>query len=48
MLAVDAINRRYARDRVRFATSGLELPSKLKAEFHSPRYTARWSELLSV
>jgi DNA polymerase V len=48
MLAVDAINRRYGRDRVRFATSGLDRPWKLKAEFHSPRYTTRWGELLTV
>ncbi|KMO23406.1 Y-family DNA polymerase [Methylobacterium indicum] len=48
MGAIDAINRRYGRDRVRFAGTGLSRGWKLKAEFHSPRYTTRWDELLRV
>lgn len=36
------------RDRVRFATSSPDRPWKLQAEFHSPRYTTRWGELLNV
>ncbi|KMO39371.1 Y-family DNA polymerase [Methylobacterium aquaticum] len=48
MGAIDAINRRYGRDRVRFAGTGLARGWKLKAEFHSPRYTTRWDELLRV
>lgn len=48
MGAIDAINRRYGRDRVRFAGTGLDRGWKLKAEFHSPRYTTRWDELLRV
>ncbi len=48
MLAVDAINRRYGRDRIRFASTGIDRAWKLKAEFHSPRYTTRWGELLAM
>ena len=48
MGAIDGINQRYGRDRVRFAGTGLERGWKLKAEFHSPRYTTRWDELLRV
>lgn len=48
MRAMDAINRRYGRDRVRFAGTGLDRAWKLRAEFHSPRYTTRWDELLRV
>lgn len=51
MLAVDAINRRYGKDRVRFACSGTDKDREtwqLKAEFLSPRRTTRWGELLSV
>ena len=48
MGAIDAVNRRYGRDRVRFAGTGLKRGWKLKAEFHSPRYTTRWDELLRI
>ncbi|WP_298962633.1 Y-family DNA polymerase [uncultured Methylobacterium sp.] len=48
MGAIDGINQRYGRDRVRFAGTGLGRGWKLKAEFHSPRYTTRWDELLRV
>lgn len=48
MGAIDAINSRHGKDRVRFACSGLDRPWKLRAEFHSPKYTTRWGELLSV
>lgn len=48
MGANDGINRRYGRDRVRFAGTALERDCELKAEFHSPRYTTRWDELLRV
>ena len=41
MLAADAINRRYGRDRIRLASTRIDRVWKLKAEFHSPRYTAR-------
>jgi hypothetical protein len=36
MLAIDAFNRRYGRDRVRFAGTGLDRAWKLRADFHSP------------
>ncbi|MGE7156236.1 Y-family DNA polymerase [Methylorubrum rhodesianum] len=48
MELVDEINRRYGRDWVRFACSGMDRGWKLKAEFLSQRYTTRWGELLSV
>jgi DNA polymerase V len=48
MLAVDAINRRYGCDRIRFAASGLDPMWKLKAEYLSQRYTTRWGKLLAV
>nr|USU32438.1 Y-family DNA polymerase [Methylobacterium sp. OTU13CASTA1] len=48
MAAVDALNARYGKDRVRYATSGMDRPWKLRAEHLSQRYTTRWGELLSV
>ena len=48
MEMVDGLNRRFGRDRVRFACSGMDRAWKLKAEFLSQRYTTRWGELLSV
>lgn len=48
MGAIDGLNARFGRDRVRYAISGMERGWKLKAEFHSPRYTTQWAELLQV
>ena len=48
MLTVDALNRRYGRDQVRFATTGTERPWKLNAAFLSQRFTTRWGELPAV
>lgn len=48
MAAVDQLNRRHGRDRVRYAVTGSNRPWKLRAEFHSPRRTTRWDELLPV
>ena len=48
MAAVDGINVRHGRDRVRFAGSGLDRPWKLRAAFLSRRYTTRWDELVQV
>ena len=48
MELVDDLNRRYGRDQVRFACSGMDRPWKLKAEFLSQRYTTQWGELLAV
>ncbi|MDO9427349.1 MAG: Y-family DNA polymerase [Methylobacterium sp.] len=48
MAAVDALNARYGKDRVRYAASGMDRPWKLRAEHLSQRYTTRWGELLNV
>jgi DNA polymerase V len=48
MEMVDGLNRRFGRDRVRFACSGMDRGWKLKAEFLSKRYTTRWGQLLTV
>lgn len=48
MAAIDGLNARFGRDRVRYGISGIDRPWKLKAEFHSPRYTTRWPDLLQV
>ncbi len=48
MQAMDALNARYGRDRVRYACSGQDRPWQLRAEYLSQRYTTRWSELLSI
>lgn len=48
MRAVDALNRRYGRDTVTFAASGLRRRWKLRTDFISPRYTTSWDELLQV
>lgn len=48
MQAIDALNARYGRDRVRYAASGMDRPWKLRAEHLSQRYTTRWGELLTV
>ena len=48
MAAVDGLNARHGRDRVRFAGSGLDRPWKLRAAFLSRRYTTRWDELVQV
>ncbi|WP_438346808.1 DUF4113 domain-containing protein [Methylorubrum populi] len=48
MQAMDALNARYGRDRVRYACSGQDRPWKLRAEYLSQRYTTRWGELLAI
>lgn len=48
MQAIDTLNARYGRDRVRYAASGMDRSWKLRAEHLSQRYTTRWGELLSV
>lgn len=45
---VDDLNRRFGRDRIRFACSGMDRAWKLKAEFLSQRFTTQWTELLKV
>ena len=48
MKAVDAVNARYGRETLRFASSGLIRPWQAHPARRSPRYTTRWDELPSV
>ena len=48
MQAVDTVNDRYGRMKVRFAVNGFERKWKLKQERLSPCYTTRISELIRV
>ncbi|QJB56339.1 Y-family DNA polymerase [Pseudodesulfovibrio sp. zrk46] len=49
MEAVDLCNRRWGRDTVKFAASGLgNGPWKMRREMRSPRYTTVWEELMEV
>lgn len=51
MAAVDQLNARYGRDRVRYACSGLAEAGRTwstKADFLSPAYTTRWKEILNI
>ena len=48
MQAVDTVNDRYGRMKVRFAVNGFERKWKLKQEKLSPCYTTRISELIRV
>jgi len=47
MRAVDSLNRRFGRDTVSYAASGIRRGWKLRNAFLSPRYT-NWDELLQV
>ena len=48
MQALDAVNRRYGRDTLAYATSGHRRAWKLRSDLLSARYTTNWQELLSV
>ena len=48
MQAVDAVNDRFGRMKIRLAINGFERKWKLKQERLSPCYTTRMSELLRV
>jgi len=48
MKVIDALNRRYGRDAISFAASGLKRGWKLRSDFISPRFSTNWDELLSV
>jgi DNA polymerase V len=48
MAALDALNARFGRDTVFFATSGARRGWRLKNDFVSNRYTTDWGELLIV
>lgn len=48
MLAIDGLNSRYGRDKVRFAVQGFKLRWQTRAQFRSNRWTTRWDELMVV
>jgi len=48
MSIVDALNTIYGRDTLFFAVQGSTRSWKMRQSRLSPRYTTRWSELLSV
>lgn len=48
MAALDALNARFGRDTVCYATSGVKRGWKLRNEHVSARYTTNWDELLRV
>lgn len=48
MQAIDALNARFGRDTITYASSGRRRAWKLRSSFHSPRYTTSWGELLEV
>ena len=48
MAAMDRINAKYGRGTLFPAAAGIERAWKLRAAYHSPRYTTRLEELPSV
>lgn len=48
MEMMDNINFSMRNDVVKFASTGIKRNWKMRQEFHSPRYTTRWEELLQV
>lgn len=48
MRALDALNARYGRGTVTFASMGRKAGWKLRSDFVSPRYTTAWADLLEV
>ncbi|MFZ5734396.1 MAG: Y-family DNA polymerase [Pseudomonadota bacterium] len=48
MRALDAINARFGRSTMTYATQGTKQRWKLKSEHISPRYTTSWDELLKA
>lgn len=48
MLAIDGLNSRFGRDKVRFAVMGFKLRWQTRAQFRSNRWTTRWDELMVV
>jgi DNA polymerase V len=48
MEMMDNINFSMRDDMIKFASSGTKRNWKMRQEFHSPRYTTRWNELLEV
>ena len=48
MQALDALNAKFGRGTVTFASMGRKPGWKLRTDFISPRYTTAWEDLLSV
>jgi DNA polymerase V len=48
MQAIDALNQRYGRNTVQFASSGIDKRWKMLQSYKSPCFTTRWSELPTV
>jgi DNA polymerase V len=48
MTVIDAINRKWGKDTIFFASQGIERVWKMRQRKLSPRYTTHWTELLSV
>lgn len=48
MQAVDRLNAKYGRDTVTFAATGSRQGWQLRSQFHSPRYTTSWNDLLAT
>ena len=45
MAALDAVNQRWGRDTLHYASSGLDRPWRMSQDRKSPAYTTRWDEL---
>ena len=48
MRALDALNARFGRGTVTYASMGRQPGWKLRTDFISPRYTTVWDDLLTV
>lgn len=48
MLLIDKTNARYGTDTLKWAAQGLAQSWKMRQEHTSPRFTTRWSDLLSI
>ena len=48
MVAVDALNRRFGDETVRWAAEGVQQEWRMRAEMRSSRFTTRWDELAVV
>lgn len=48
MLALDRLNQDYGRNSVTLASSGIKPPWVLRSNFHSPRYTTRWHDIVTA
>ena len=46
--AIDGINNRYGRDKVRYAAVGYDTGWQTRRQWLSPRYTTNWAEIMTV